>query len=168
MTPAPLRGAGLGSRRGCLGLGFGSGSGFSIRMTRGPDIFAFVGASNFRPAGFTGSSKFSSFGVLLFIALSFFVVFFFVFFLARCFAFVTLTFSAVSTAEAEDATPSSLNHSIIVASRPADTVDMCPVISGMPSMVHFSMMSLEPTPIFFAIWCTRVFTAFLATCVLRH
>jgi hypothetical protein len=86
-----------------------------------------VGVSILRPAGATGSSvspfvEVSPTFVLAFLT-AFFVVFFLVFFFARAFAFVTFTFSAVSTAE-EDVALSSLNHSAMVASRPAEIADM--------------------------------------------
>jgi hypothetical protein len=53
------------------------------------------------------------------------------FLLVRTFACTRSTFSAVSTA----VPPPPLNHSRIVASSPAPTVDMCPLtmVSGMPS-----------------------------------
>ncbi len=69
------------------------------------------------------------------------------------------TFSVVSMAVAVPPSPSSeLNHSRIVASKPADTVDMWFLMtdSGMPSWWHFSTTALDLTPRSLATSKTRL------------
>ena len=88
-------------------------------------------------------------------------LFFLTVFFAFALAFDTSTFAAVSIAE-DDVAEESLNHSEMVAERPAETADMWFTISGTPSSVHFITMSLELTPNFFAKWWTLVVTAFFA------
>ncbi len=63
------------------------------------------------------------------------------------------TFSATST---EVVWAPELNHSLIVASRPAETTDMWVSILGISSALHLAMIALESIPRSFAMLCTRL------------
>lgn len=67
--------------------------------------------------------------------------------------FSTSTCSVVSMAVP---VPAVLNHSLMVASSPGPTVDMCALILGTPSAMHLSTIALLSMPSSFAIWEIRL------------